>query len=114
MMKTPKPGLLNSIKRQFKYIKADSLDRKGIKYLQKGQYQKAVSIFHSAGKLLQEIGDRSGVGKELGNLAMTYRMLDATQNNVEYLNKGIEYGKRRWFIYLASSSFISRSKIVCV
>ena len=89
MAKTQKSGFLSNVKKPFNYITALSLDKKGFKCVQKQQYQKAISIFRRAGKLFQEIGNRGGVSKQLGNLAMTYRVLGTTQNNVEYLNKGI-------------------------
>lgn len=78
----------------FKYITALYLDRKGMKYLQKRQYKEAVSIFMRAGKLFKEIGNRAGIGKQSGNLAMAYRVLGITQNDIKYLNKGIEYGEQ--------------------
>lgn len=78
----------------FKYITALYLDRKGMKHLQKRQYAEAVSIFMRAGKLFKEMGDRAGMGKQSGNLAMAYRVLGITQNDVRYLNKGIEYGEQ--------------------
>jgi tetratricopeptide (TPR) repeat protein len=78
----------------FKYITALYLDRKGMKQMQKRQCKEAISIFTRAGKLFSEIGDRASMGKQSGNLAIAYRCLYITQNDIGYLDKGIEHGER--------------------
>jgi tetratricopeptide (TPR) repeat protein len=77
----------------FRYMTALYLDRNGMNHLKKRQFKEAISKFMRAEKIFEEIGDRTDKGKQSGNLAMAYRGLAITQNDIRCLDKGIEYGE---------------------
>ena len=69
---------------------ADRLQQQGFEQLQKNrQFQTALESWQKALTIYQEIKDRRGEGRSLGNIGYAYFLLDDEDKAIEYLDRNL-------------------------
>ena len=68
---------------------ANRLLRQGIQQVKAESFQEALQSFQQAFKIYQEIGDRNGEAKSIGNIGFTYENLKQYQRAIEYYEQAL-------------------------
>ena len=68
---------------------ANRLLRQGIQQVKAESFQEALQSFQQALKIYQEIGDRNGEAKSIGNIGFTYENLKQYQRAIEYYEQAL-------------------------
>ena len=75
--------------KELKKAAADKLLRQGNEQFQVNQFTAAFQSWEQALRIYEEIGDRSGVAKSLGNLGIAYRSLGEYNKAIDYLQQSL-------------------------
>ncbi len=70
-------------------VEADRLMQQGEQQYQKGQFKAALLSLEQALQIYQQIGDRAGVGRALGNLGVAYRSLGDYQKAIDFYQQSL-------------------------
>lgn len=92
-IKAANEGLVISKQKMDLEFEASFLNGLGVNYWYKSEYLKALNYYENALRIYNEIGDKAGRAKQIGNIAIVYENLGDYYKAVEYYKEALNFAR---------------------